>query len=80
MSSEVSTQSQSSPDLSGLASQGSVEETATELLNSQDAFFPPLINCNHPIECVAPRLTTHVVWLVWIVWHSVETRFMHVVC
>ncbi|PNF28294.1 hypothetical protein B7P43_G05444 [Cryptotermes secundus] len=59
---EISTQSQSSPDLSGLASQGSVEEITTELLNSQDAFFPPLINCTHPIECVASRLTTHVMW------------------
>ncbi|KDR08759.1 Telomere-associated protein RIF1 [Zootermopsis nevadensis] len=59
---ETSPQSQSSPDLTGVTSQGSVEETATELLNSQDAFFPALINCNHPIECVAPRLTTHVMW------------------
>lgn len=63
---ETSPQSQSSPDLTGVTSQGSVEETATELLNSQDAFFPALINCNHPIECVAPRLTTHVMWWVWI--------------
>jgi hypothetical protein len=61
---ETSPQSQGSPDLSGMASQGSVDETATELLNSQDAFFPALMNCNHPIECVAPRLATHVMWLV----------------
>jgi hypothetical protein len=64
MSIETSSQTQGSPDLTDVASQGSVEETATELLNSQDAFFPALINCNHPIECVAPRLTTHVMWLV----------------
>ncbi|XP_069683909.1 serine-rich adhesin for platelets-like [Periplaneta americana] len=59
---DVLLHSQSSPDLTDLISQGSVDEPITELMNTQDAFFPPLVNCNHPIECVAPRLTTHVMW------------------
>ena len=79
---EITSESQSSPDLSGLASQGSVKETATELLNSQDAFFPPLMNCSHPIECIAPRLTTRLEWLVQSS-HAVEARMIvktEVVC
>lgn len=39
-----------------------MNETATELLNSQDAFFPQLVNCSDPIECIAARLTTKLKW------------------
>jgi hypothetical protein len=67
--------SESSPDLSGLASQGSVTETATELLNSQDPLFPPLMDCTHPIESIAARLTTELKWLVQSLC-SVEARMM----
>ncbi|KAJ9590429.1 hypothetical protein L9F63_016516 [Diploptera punctata] len=59
---DTSSQSQSSPDLSGITSQGSVEDVYTELLNSQDSFFPPLVSCMHPIESIAHQLTTHVMW------------------
>jgi len=65
---EITSESPSSPDLSDLASQGSVDETAPELLNSQDVLFPPLIHCTHPIESIAARLTTKKKWLV----HTVE--------
>jgi len=61
---EITSESPSSPDLSGLASQGSVDETAPELLNSQDALFPPLMDCTHPIESIAAQLTTKRKWLV----------------
>jgi hypothetical protein len=66
---EVTSESLSSPDLSGLASQGSVDETAPELLDSQDAFFPPMVHCTHPIESIAAQLTTKWKWLV----HSLHT-------
>jgi hypothetical protein len=39
-----------------------VDETAPELLNSQDALFPPLVHCTHPIESIAARLTTKPRW------------------
>ena len=68
-------ESPSSPDLSGMASQGSVDETAPELLNSQDALFPPLIHCTHPIETIAARLTTELKWLVHSL-HTVLARMM----
>jgi hypothetical protein len=67
---EITSESPSSPDLSDLASQGSVDETAPELLNSQDALFPPLMHCTHPIESIAARLTSKAKWLV----HSLHSQ------
>jgi hypothetical protein len=72
---EITSESPSSPDLSGLESQSSVDETAPELLNSQDALFPPLIHCTHPIESIAARLATQLKWLVHSL-HTVEARMM----
>jgi hypothetical protein len=34
-----------------------VHETAEELLHGQNALFPPLINCNHPLEFILAKLT-----------------------
>jgi len=42
----------------GLASQGSVHETVTQLLHGQKALFPPLANSNHPLKCIVAKLTT----------------------
>ena len=72
---EITSGSPGSPDLSGLASQGSVDETAPELLNSQDPLFPPLVHCTHPIESIAAQLTTKPKWLVHSL-HTVEARMM----
>jgi hypothetical protein len=50
-----------------------VDETATELLNSQDPLFPPLMDCTHPIESIAARLTMESKLLVQSL-HTVEAR------
>jgi hypothetical protein len=71
----IASGSPSSPDVSDMASQGSVDETAPELLNSQDPFFPLLVDCTHPIESIAARLTTKAKWLVHSL-HTVEARMM----
>ena len=72
---EITLEGQSSPDVSGLASQGSVNETAPELLDSQEALFPPLVDCTHPIESIAAQLTTKLKWLVRSL-PTVEARMM----
>jgi len=54
---EAEKESQSLPAVSGLTSQGSAQETATEL-NEQNILFPMLINCNHPLDFIVAKLTT----------------------
>jgi hypothetical protein len=54
---EIMSESESLSDLSGLASQGPVKDTAAKLLNIQDASFKLLVLCSRPIERIAPLLT-----------------------
>jgi hypothetical protein len=49
-----------SPISPGLASQGSVDETALEILNIPTALFPQLEGCNHPIESIAAEQVLHI--------------------
>jgi hypothetical protein len=64
-----------SPSSSGLASQGSVDETAPELLKSQDALIPPLAYCTHPNKSIVARLATKLKWLVHSL-HTIKARMM----